>query len=266
MAGFTFATCLPGLEPALKQDVARARPELRFAYSRPGLVTFKSDGAIADDDSPGSPLARVWGRSIGPARSPDDAAHQLSLLGATRVHVFARSPDDRWISEVWQGTTTAGSHCRSDRPRRRAGHGCDRLHRTSIEPPGSACIARGRSRALAGRARTGGRTGRCTIARVREDRRGDRVGGVARRERVTSRSRSAAHRRRDARARAARASRCGASTPPTLAPVVLADPRAHHLAVKVGALRWEQLPAARSTGCSSTSTSRRRSRCTRSRG
>jgi 23S rRNA (cytidine2498-2'-O)-methyltransferase len=104
---FVFATCLPGLEAALKLDVARARPELRFAYSRPGLVTFKSNVAITDDDPPGSPFARVWGRSLGPARSPDDAAHLLGFLGATRVHVFARVPDDEVDLVLWQNATTA---------------------------------------------------------------------------------------------------------------------------------------------------------------
>src|SRR4051812_2186564 len=62
---FTFATCLPGLEPALKLDVAQRRPELRFAYSRPGLVTFRAPGVITPDDAPGSVFAHVWGRSIG---------------------------------------------------------------------------------------------------------------------------------------------------------------------------------------------------------
>lgn len=94
MADFVFATCLPGIEPALKLDVARARPELRFSYSRPGLVTFKSESAVAPDDTPGSVFARVWGRSIGAARDPAAAAEQLAPLGATRVHVFARQPED----------------------------------------------------------------------------------------------------------------------------------------------------------------------------
>jgi 23S rRNA (cytidine2498-2'-O)-methyltransferase len=107
VAQFTFATCLPGLEPALKQEVVRARPELRFAYSRPGLVTFKSDAPISDDDAPGSPLARVWGQSIGPARSPGDAGHQLNMRGVERIHVFARSPDEPVDLEVWQNATAA---------------------------------------------------------------------------------------------------------------------------------------------------------------
>jgi 23S rRNA (cytidine2498-2'-O)-methyltransferase len=97
VADFAFATCLPGLEPALKLDVARARPELRLSYSRPGLVTFKSTRAVPPDDPPGSVFARVWGRSVGAASDPAAAAMQLAPLGATRVHAFAREPidDDR---------------------------------------------------------------------------------------------------------------------------------------------------------------------------
>jgi 23S rRNA (cytidine2498-2'-O)-methyltransferase len=93
VADFAFATCLPGLEPAVKLDVARVRPDLRFAYSRPGLVTFKAPRAVAADDAPATAFARVWGRSLGPARDPADAAHQLAYVGATRVHVFARDPE-----------------------------------------------------------------------------------------------------------------------------------------------------------------------------
>jgi 23S rRNA (cytidine2498-2'-O)-methyltransferase len=93
VAEFVFATCMPGIEAMLKLDVARARPELRFAYSRPGLVTFKSEQAVAPEDTPGSAFAHVWGRSIGPARDPEDAAHQLGYLGVQRVHVFARDPE-----------------------------------------------------------------------------------------------------------------------------------------------------------------------------
>ena len=93
MSDFVFATCAPGIEPFLKLDVARLRPELRFAYSRPGLVTFKSSRAVAPEDAPASPFARVWGRSIGPARDPAHAAHQLAYLGVQRVHVFAREAE-----------------------------------------------------------------------------------------------------------------------------------------------------------------------------
>lgn len=90
MTDFAFATCLPGLEPALKLDVQRVRPTLRFAYSRPGLVTFKSTVALFPDDEPGSVFARVWGLSVGPVSEPAGAARQLEGRGVSRVHVFAR--------------------------------------------------------------------------------------------------------------------------------------------------------------------------------
>jgi 23S rRNA (cytidine2498-2'-O)-methyltransferase len=93
VADFVFATCLPGVEPAVKLDVARTRPELRFAYSRLGLVTFKSAQPITAEDPPGSVFARVWGRSVGAANDPATAALQLATLGATRIHVFPREPD-----------------------------------------------------------------------------------------------------------------------------------------------------------------------------
>jgi 23S rRNA (cytidine2498-2'-O)-methyltransferase len=92
VADFVFATCLPGVEPALKIELARTRPELRLAYSRPGLVTFKSARTVSPDDTPGSVFAHVWGRSIGAASDPASAALQVAAEGATRVHAFAREP------------------------------------------------------------------------------------------------------------------------------------------------------------------------------
>ena len=46
---FLFAVCQRGAEPALKSEVARMERGFRFAYSRPGFVTFR----LPDD--------RVWG-------------------------------------------------------------------------------------------------------------------------------------------------------------------------------------------------------------
>lgn len=102
MPEFAFATCLPGVEPALKLDVARARSELRFAYARPGLVTFKSTRAVPPDDTPGSVFARVWGKSIGAASDLPSAQLQLAALGATRVHVFSREPERPGELTPWQ--------------------------------------------------------------------------------------------------------------------------------------------------------------------
>jgi len=90
---FAFASCLPGVEPAVKLEVARDRPDLAFAFSRPGLVTFKSTGAIAPEDPPGSAFARVWGKSLGTVVNPDEVRAQLAELGVTRVHVYSRDPE-----------------------------------------------------------------------------------------------------------------------------------------------------------------------------
>ncbi len=78
------------------------RPTLRFAFSRPGLVTFKSEVDITPDDVPASVFARVWGQSIGPATDPADAARQVATLGPTLVHLFARDPEaDLALLEPW---------------------------------------------------------------------------------------------------------------------------------------------------------------------
>ncbi len=94
VAEFAFATCLPGMEPAVKREVARRRPELRFAYSRPGLVTFRAERALAPEDEPGSVFARVWGRSIGAAGDVATAHAQVLAWAPDRVHVFVRDPGD----------------------------------------------------------------------------------------------------------------------------------------------------------------------------
>jgi 23S rRNA (cytidine2498-2'-O)-methyltransferase len=47
MPDFVFATCQVGAEAALKEEVARDAPALRFAYSRPGFLTFKRHDEFA---------------------------------------------------------------------------------------------------------------------------------------------------------------------------------------------------------------------------
>lgn len=97
MPSFVFATCLPGMETALKREIARTRPELKLAFSRPGLVTFKSPR----DDEPDwtSVFARVWGRSIGPVATPDDVRAAGTF---DRLHVFARDPEQPVDLAPWQ--------------------------------------------------------------------------------------------------------------------------------------------------------------------
>jgi 23S rRNA (cytidine2498-2'-O)-methyltransferase len=90
------------MEAALKREVGRGSG-LTLAYSRPGLVTFKADRVVTPEAPTISVFARVWGRSVGFAPTPDDAAHVLAGRGVRRAHVFARqgAPDlDAWIDVV----------------------------------------------------------------------------------------------------------------------------------------------------------------------
>jgi len=80
---FAFAVCQLGAEGALKDEVAAAHPGLRFAYSRPGLVTWKSTTPLQPDVALGAIFARAWGISFGPLRSPMPSV-------APRLHVYER--------------------------------------------------------------------------------------------------------------------------------------------------------------------------------
>jgi 23S rRNA (cytidine2498-2'-O)-methyltransferase len=109
---FLLAACPPGSEAALKADVARRHPTLRFAFSRPGFVTFRIADDAADDSSPGlrSPFARTWGYSLGKVvgADPSQLARSVwTLVAAERashgvgqfkhLHVWQREsalPDD----------------------------------------------------------------------------------------------------------------------------------------------------------------------------
>jgi len=231
---FAFAACAPGLEPALKREVARARPELRFAYSRPGLVTFRSTRAVPPEDPPGSVFAHVWGRSIGAAADPARAAALLAGIGADRVHAFARDPEAAPDLAPWQALGPGGPAAPGERvadvivaPGEPALIGVHRHDDARPAHPGGAipveipadapsrayakieeAIAWARLPVAAGQValEIGAAPGGAALALAR---RGLTVWGVD----------------------------TGA-----LAPVVLAHPGVRHVPKKVGALRWEELP------------------------
>lgn len=107
-SSFLYCACQAGAEAALKLGVGQEHPDLRPAFGRPGLVTFKAPSPL-----PAAllrvtfPLARVWGVSLGPARGVEElfaglagaaAAAAFAALGAApgeplRLHVWER---DRW--------------------------------------------------------------------------------------------------------------------------------------------------------------------------
>ncbi len=77
MFDFVFVTCQPACQKWLKEEVRVHYPELRFAFSRPGLVTFKSKKSLPVDFEPRLGFARNFGFSLGFAR---DKAEMNALL------------------------------------------------------------------------------------------------------------------------------------------------------------------------------------------
>lgn len=74
MNEFVFVVCQAGAEKTLKADVASHHPELAFAFSRPGLVTFKVvDPSVFDGTQPiKSFFARTFGHSLGTVTEEGD--------------------------------------------------------------------------------------------------------------------------------------------------------------------------------------------------
>lgn len=79
----------------LKAEVAARAPAMKFAFARPGLTTFRADGATATTVVPSS-FARAWGLSLGRAQTAAEVRAVIALhLGAVppRLHVFERDVD-----------------------------------------------------------------------------------------------------------------------------------------------------------------------------
>ncbi len=95
---FLFVTCQVGAEPAVKAEVARQWPDFRFAYSRPGFLTFKLPAGqlLADDFDLRSVFARAHGFSLGKVVGETDeelARNVWKLVGDRpfdRLHVWQR--------------------------------------------------------------------------------------------------------------------------------------------------------------------------------
>lgn len=96
-ASFIFVVCQVGAEAALKKELAREHPEFRFAFSRPGFVTFKVDRPLAADFVLRSVFARAYGLSFGKLGTGDGGVkarakrvRELLADGGTLVHVWRR--------------------------------------------------------------------------------------------------------------------------------------------------------------------------------
>lgn len=93
---FYFAACQTGAEKALKAEVLAEHPSLRFAFSRPGFVTFKEDPAATQALTLTSSIfARLWGEVVEQTRDPSTLGDLLNRVpSGAIVHAFDR---DRFI-------------------------------------------------------------------------------------------------------------------------------------------------------------------------
>ena len=98
---FLFMTCQVGAEPTLKLEMARYRPNFRFAYSRPGFLTFKlpEKHHLAEDFELHSVFARAYGFSLGKIAVDEDPAAAVAevwhLAGDRQFKALHVWPRDR---------------------------------------------------------------------------------------------------------------------------------------------------------------------------
>jgi 23S rRNA (cytidine2498-2'-O)-methyltransferase len=97
---FVFAVTQAGAERPLKNEIAREHPPLRFAFSRPGFVTFRAPDEFPAGDgfALGAVFARTWGWSLGKVGGASDA----ELARAAWRLVAERAPGERFAHvHVW---------------------------------------------------------------------------------------------------------------------------------------------------------------------
>jgi 23S rRNA (cytidine2498-2'-O)-methyltransferase len=111
---FLFVVCQQGAEPALKAEFARLWPDLRFAFSRSGFVTFKlpPDIQLPPDFDAKSVFARTHGFSLGRTESDDAGAmarevwNLASGLQPAHLHVWERDKRSVGVRGYEPGLTT----------------------------------------------------------------------------------------------------------------------------------------------------------------
>lgn len=98
-SSFFFAACQPGGEAFLKAEIARTHPTAKLAFSRPGVVTFKSDTPIPIDFDPGWVFARAFGIGLG-RMEPAEIEALRAAEPAARCVAFPRDPAVASADEV----------------------------------------------------------------------------------------------------------------------------------------------------------------------
>lgn len=103
---YLFATCQVGAENSLKEELNRRPENLRFAFSRPGFVTFKLPAATPIDGHALAYLpvfARVWGHSIGHVKSKE--GDRTKLLQESAQLIAEHAPEKKLQLHVWPRQT-----------------------------------------------------------------------------------------------------------------------------------------------------------------
>ena len=77
---FLITTCQGGAEKCLKADLIRNHPNFRLAFSRPGLVTFKSSEIVHPNFELNSIFSRSYSVSLGKANTLVDVINEAEKL------------------------------------------------------------------------------------------------------------------------------------------------------------------------------------------
>jgi len=78
---FYFAACQTGAEKAVKAEVLAAYPQLRFAFSRPGFITFKEEVSVGRSLALAAPVfTRLWGTVVAQTRDRAELPAILSRI------------------------------------------------------------------------------------------------------------------------------------------------------------------------------------------
>lgn len=94
-SNFIFVTCQAGVEKIVKLEVASQYPDLRLAFSRKGLLTFKAPTELDDDVEISSIFTKHSGKSIGMTTVEEALALARTLSSDVyktklRLHVYGR--------------------------------------------------------------------------------------------------------------------------------------------------------------------------------
>ncbi len=88
-SNFIFIVCQAGAESALKTEISKTNPELKFSYSRPGFVTFKSEKELTVDFELKSIFTFAYGLNISRFKK-NQLSELFKLINTESVHVIER--------------------------------------------------------------------------------------------------------------------------------------------------------------------------------